>query len=127
MALTHVTALRTVLADAAVDQLDLGTPPAVVEIRTSGGALLLASLTMSNPAFGAAAAGVATAAAISDDTSADNTGTAAEGLIRQGGGTTQMNFSVTATGGGGDLELSSVSINATDQVSITSMTYTAPA
>lgn len=124
MATTHPTAIRTLLADTVVDQIDLNTPPGKIIMQTSGGTTV-ATLTFSNPAFGAASAGVATASAITADTSAVG-GTIAKAEFRQGGGTAIVLCSVTATGGGGDITLNSVVISAGQQVSLTSLTYTAP-
>jgi len=125
MAVTHTTAIRTLLADTVVDQIDLNTPPGKIVMQTSGGTTV-ATLTFSNPAFGAASSGVATASAITSDTSAVG-GTVAKAEFRQGGGTAIVLCSVTATGGGGDITLSSVVVSAGQTVSITSLTYTAPA
>jgi len=124
MAVTHPTATRTGIADYVVDQLDLNTPPAKLVFQTSGGTTV-ATCTFSNPAFGAAASGVATASAITADSSAVG-GTVAKAEMRQGGGTAIVLCSVTATGGGGDITLNSIVISAGQQVSITSLTYTAP-
>lgn len=124
-AITHTTATRNTLADTVVDLIDVGTtnPQGQLVIMTSGD-VEVATLNMSNPAFGAAAAGVATASAISDDTSATG-GTAALFKLVDRDGTEIVRGTVTATGGGGDIELSSVSIGAGDTVSISSLTYTA--
>ena len=125
MAVTHPVAIRTLLADTVVDQIDLNTPPGKIIMQTSGGTTV-ATLTFSNPAFGAATSGVATASAITADSSAVG-GTVAKAEFRQGGGTAIVLCSVTATGGGGDITLNSIIISAGQQVSITSLTYTAPA
>jgi len=124
MAVTHPSAIRTGIADYVVDQIDLNTPPGKIIMQTSGGTTV-ATLTFSNPAFGAASSGVATASAITADSSAVG-GTVAKAEFRQGGGTAVVLCSVTATGGGGDITLNSVVISAGQQVSITSLTYTAP-
>lgn len=123
MAVTHPSAVRTGVADFVVDQLDEGTPPGLLVINTSGD-VEVATLTFANPAFGAAAAGVATAGAIVSDTSATG-GTAAKAELRNAAGTAKILCSVTATGGGGDIQLSSVVISAGQTVSISSLTYTA--
>lgn len=120
MAVTHETAARNGIADYIVDQLDGGT----LVINTSGD-VEVATLTFGTPAFGAAAAGVATANAITDDSSATG-GTAAKCVLKTSGATAVVNGSVTATGGGGDIELSSTTIGAGDTVSVSSLTYTAP-
>lgn len=125
MATTHTTAVRTGIADFVVDQLDEGTPPGKLIFQTSGGSTV-ATLTFSNPAFGAASSGVATASAITSDTSAVG-GTIAKAELRNAAGTAKVLCSVTATSGGGDIELSSVIISAGQTVAMTSLTYTAPA
>ena len=124
MAVTHPSAIRTGIADYVVDQIDLNTPPGKIIMQTSGGTTV-ATLTFSNPAFGAASSGVATASAITADSSAVG-GTVAKAEFRQGGGTAVVLCSVTATGGGGDITLNSVIISAGQSVSISSLTYTAP-
>ena len=125
MAVTHPTAVRTAMCDFVVDQLDLNTPPGKLIMQTAG-SVTVATLTFPNPAFGASAAGTATAGAIVADTNAVG-GTIAKAELRQGAGTPIILCSVTATGGGGDIQLNSVVISAGQQVSLTSLTYSAPA
>lgn len=125
MAVTHPALVRTGIADFVVDQLDEGTPPGTLVFQTSGD-VEVATLTFSNPAFGAAVAGVATAGAITADASATG-GTIAKARLKNAAGTDKIICSVTATGGGGDITLNSVVISAAQTVSLTSLTYTAPA
>lgn len=125
MATTHTTAIRSGIADYVCDAVDGGTGAGDLVFMTSGD-VEVATLAFSTTAFGAAASGVCTAAAISDDTNATG-GTVALFKVVDGDGTEIFRGSVTATGGGGDIELSSVSIGATDTVSVSSLTYTAPA
>lgn len=126
MAVTHPTTVRNGIADYVVDLLDVGSTNAAAQvvIQTSGD-VEVATLAMTNPAFGAASGGDAVANSITDDTSATG-GTAAKGELQDRNESAVVDFSVTATGGGGDLELSSLTIGAGDTVSISSMTYTAP-
>lgn len=126
MAITHVTSVRNGLADYTVDQIDVGTTDANGDlvIATSGD-VEVATLACSAPAFGAASSGTATANAISDDTNATG-GTAAVHWFQNKDNAEVFRGSVTATGGGGDLELSSTSIGAGDTVSVSSYTYSAP-
>ncbi|MEO7157439.1 MAG: hypothetical protein ABI039_07765 [Vicinamibacterales bacterium] len=124
MSVTHGAAVRTGIADFVVDQLDEGTPPGTLVMQTSGG-VTVAILTFAATAFGAAVAGVATAAAIVSDTNAVG-GTIAKAELRNAAGTAKILCSVTATGGGGDITLSSVVISAGQTVSLSSLTYTAP-
>lgn len=126
MALTHVTALRNSLADLVVDAIDIGTADATGDLQFAPDntfATALATCNFANPAFGAAAAGIATASAIAADTNAAGTGTATDFRIRNRDNAEVVRGSVTVTGGGGDVQLSGVLINPADTVSITSMTY----
>jgi len=125
MAVTHPTAVRSGIADFVVDQIDEGTPPGTLVFQTSGD-VEVATCTFGNPAFGAASSGTATANAITDDTSATG-GTIAKARLKNQAGTDKIICSVTATGGGGDIELNSVSVSAGQTVSVTSLTYSAPA
>lgn len=111
------------MCDFVVDQLDEGTPPGSLVLQTSGD-IEVATLTLANPAFGAAVNGTATAGSITDDTSATG-GTVAKARLKNAAGTDKMICSVTATGGGGDIELDTVVITAGQNVSISSLTYSA--
>ena len=126
MAVTHSTAVRTTLADAAVDTLDVGTTDASGDLRIdTAGNSQVALLVFSNPAFGAAASGTATASAITSDTNAAG-GTAAKAILRNRDNTTCISCSVTASGGGGDIIISNTTVGAGDTVSCSSLTYSAP-
>ena len=88
--------------------------------------VLLAELTCNASAFAAAASGgVLTLNAITSDSSADATGTATWFRLLTSGATAHIDGSVTATGGGGDLELSSTSIVTGVVVAISTATLTA--
>lgn len=93
------------------------TPETAVSTQT-----LLATLTFNATAFGAASSASASANAITADTSADATGTAAWARVLTSGGTAVADLTVTASGGGGDIEFNSVAIQAGAQVSITAFT-----
>jgi len=102
-----------------------GARPATPETAASG--TLLAECTMNATAFGAAAAGVLTANAITQDASANNNGTAGWFRIWQSDGTTPWaDGTVTATGGGGEIELVTTTITAGLPLSITAFTVTWP-
>lgn len=124
MALTHTTAIRNGLADYVVDAIDGGAGDANgdIVIMTSGLSEIV-TLSFSNPAFFAAAAGVATAEAIADGISGPG-GTAAIFKVQNLANVEIFRGMVSATGGGGDMQLSSTSIGAGDTVTITSFTYT---
>lgn len=124
MAVTHPSAVRNAIADLVVDRLDAGSGPGTLEFQTSGN-VEVATLTFSDPAFGAASSGVATANAITSDTNATG-GTIAKAVGKDSDGNTVFTCSVTGTGGGGDIELSSVVVSAAQTVSLSSLTYEAP-
>jgi hypothetical protein len=101
-----------------------GTAPADVNTALSGNTLL-ADLSMSDPAFGAASGGVSTAAAITADSSADATGTAS--FFRVGawdGVTFTPTFQGSCGTSGSDLNLSTTSITLGGTIAVTSLTYT---
>lgn len=125
--------------DAIVDGLDAGASAGVLKIWTGAAptdcqaadsGTLLAELTLSDPAFGAAAdinpGARATASAITSDSSANATGTAGHFRAYDSNGRCVIQGTVTATGGGGDLELNSTSISSGVQVDITAWTVTVP-
>lgn len=124
MAITLSTATANAACDAIVDLVDGGAAAGYLLIETSGDATI-ANCAMSDPAFGAAANGTATANSITDESSA-TAGTAAKFEMRDSDDTNILSGSVTVTGGGGDIELSSTSIGAGDTVSISSLTVGVP-
>jgi hypothetical protein len=123
---------RNKACDAIVDDIDSGTPPGTIAIRTGaqptnvGDAdtgTLLGTLTFSNPAFGNAGAvtqGLATAASITSDTSADNSGTAGHFRIKDGSGS--IHSDGTCGAGSGDLSFDNNVIVAGGIIAISSMT-----
>lgn len=128
-------AARNAAADAVVDLLDGGSGAGYIEIRTgsqpatpatAASGTLLATLPLSDPAFGAASTGVATASAVTSDTNADASGTAGWFRGYDSTGAAVIDGSITASGGGGDMTLSSVSIVAGGTVSVSSWTITMP-
>ncbi len=124
---THPLAVRQGMANFVVDQLDEGTPPGLLEFQTSGD-VEVATLTFAAPnAFGSAdGSAVCTAGTIADDSSATG-GTIAKAAMKNAAGTAKILCNVTATAGGGAIELNSVVVSAGQVVSMTSLTYTAPA
>jgi hypothetical protein len=133
--------MRAVTRNAALDNvrqnLDIGSGPATIAIYSGtqpadgdaalSGNTLLATLTMSDPAAPAASAGVLTFSTITEDTGADATGTATWARVRSSDGAQGFDCDVTATGGGGVIELNTVSIVAGGPVRITAFTFSIPA
>lgn len=131
MAITHVVALRNALADTAVDALDGGSADANGDLVIMTGAdAVITTHALSNPAFddagaaGGNADGVANANAIADGTGAV-AGTAALFKVQNRDNAEQWRGTVTATGGGGDIELSSVVIANGDSIQLSSLSYAA--
>jgi hypothetical protein len=124
-------AAASAAADAVVDLADAGTnallriydgtQPATADTAL-GAQVLLAELPMSDPAFGAASNGVATAGAITTDASANATGTATWGTVVTSAGTRIFDFSVGTASA--DLILNTTSIVSGAAVSVTAFTYT---
>ncbi len=119
MATTHpTTSVRNGMADYLCNQLNNGT----IEIQTSG-AVALATMSLGATAYNAAVNGIAQAANVPlEDTNA-SAGTAAQAQQKSSVSTIILQCSVTVTGGGGDIELSSVDFNAGDTVSLTQLSY----
>ena len=114
-------AIETTIGTAPTLEIRTGAQPANCAAADSG--TLLASMTLPSSWMNAASGGTMTLSGTWEDLSADNTGTAAHFRIKQGA-TCHLQGNVTATGGGGDLELSSTSITATQSVTITAFTIT---
>lgn len=125
MAVTHPSSMRNLIADQVTAQADVGSTFAEMVLQDTGSTALVI-LGMSSTAFGAASTGLATAFAISTGT-VIVAGTATKGIIRSSTqNNTVVSFSVTSSGGGGDVELTSNILSTGQTVEITSLTYTAP-
>ena len=135
MALRFADDVTLLKANTAVDEVDAGSGPGKLKIYSGAQVVdpdagspsgLLATLTLSDPAFGAAAIvgdnAEALANAITDETSA-SAGTAASYEVTDSDDNVKWTGTVTATGGGGDLELNSTTIGAGGTVSVSSFTY----
>lgn len=122
MALTLENTMRSAIADA-VDTL-VGTS-ATMEFQTSGD-VEVATLTLGNPAFGAASNGVITLSGTPlSDTSATG-GVMAKFRIKSGGTTNQIAGTVSTTGA--DINFAGgVTVGVGDTVTLTSFTITCPA
>lgn len=102
-----------------------GTQPANADTALSGNTLL-AELRFGATAFGAAASGVSTANAITQDSSADATGTATFFRCLKSDGTTALMDGTVGTATS-NMILNSTAIQTGAIVAVTSMTLTLPA
>lgn len=128
MSLTHAVAVRTAVANLITAAINAGSvgPAGTLEFATSPAfTTILATLTFSATAFGAASNGIATANPIAPDTAADATGVCGAFRIKDRDGNEVLRGTVSPMGGGGDIQLSSVNISVGDTVSLTSLIYTA--
>ena len=128
--------LGTTLRNNMLDQVESTTgTSAILTIRTgaqpancgtANSGTVLATLTLPSDWMNAASGGTKTLLGTWQDASSDNTGTAAHFRIHDSGGTVcHMQGSITAPGGGGDMELTTTSLVATQPFSITTFTLTA--
>ena len=134
MAMRLANAVRQLAGDAIVDSLDAGAGAGTIGIRTGaqptnvGDAdtgTLLGTLTFSDPAFGATnASGVATASAITSDTNADASGTAAHARFKDSDA--NIKFDCTCGQGTGDISFDNNVIVAGGTIAISSLTVTVP-
>lgn len=116
-------AITTVAGNAALLRFYDGTPPANANTALSGNTLL-AELTCGSPLASSAASGVLTLNSVTQDSSANATGTAAFWRIYKSDGTTVVMQGSVGTSGA-DINLSTLSIVSTVPVQLTSMTITA--
>ena len=126
MAVNNIaTAIRNAMCDAFVDAIDDGAGAGLFEVFTAAFAAKLGTMTFADPAFGAAAAGVATAGAIVSDTSADATGTLA--VLRVTDSVPVTKFEGTIGTSGQDYNVNTLSVTAGDTIACTAFTVTMPA
>lgn len=132
------TDVRNAIADAITARVDSGSGAGKLRIYTgsrpagpgtAASGTLLAEFTLSDPAFGAASAGVSTLdiTPAVEDAAADNTGTAGYARFTDSDGNGKIDATVTATGGGGEVTCNTVSFVAGAVVTVTGCTITAPA
>ncbi len=126
MAITLTTLARNAACNAIVDLIDAGGGAGYIEIWTAAFATKLATLPFSATAFGAASTGVATANAITSDTTADASGTATLCKIFDFSATEIYRGTVGTTGENINFAGGNV-FTAGQTVSISSMTVTMPA
>jgi hypothetical protein len=103
-------AITTAAGNGALLTLYSGTRPATGAALS--GNTLLGTLTCGSPLAPAAANGTLTFSTITEDSAADASGTCTWARLTTSGGTFLIDFSVTATGGGGDITMNSVAISA---------------
>lgn len=117
-------AIETAIGTSAVLKIRSGSPPTNIGDADSG--TVLATLSLPSDWMNAASAGSKTKAGTWSDASADAAGTAGHFRVYASDGTTQhIQGTVTATSGGGDMELDNTNIALGQTVTITTFTLTA--
>lgn len=124
---------RSKACDAIVDDIDAGAGAGTLQVRTgpqptnvgdAAQGTLLGTNTFSDPAFGNASNGVATANAITSDTNADASGTAGHFRILDSDG--NIHSDGDCGQGSGTLNFDNAVIVAGGTIAISSMTVTVP-
>ena len=124
MAVTYTTTLKNDRLNLVDDAVNAGAAAGKLEIGTTGMASVLATFTLSDPAFGAASGGVLTLSGTPlTDSSADATGTAAEARFRDSDNNDVVTGLTVGTSGT-DITLNTVSIVAGQEVTLNSGTIT---
>jgi hypothetical protein len=136
MATRLATATRNSACDAVADLVDGGPAGGTIKIYTgsqpatandAASGTLLATITLADPGYGAASSGVVTLLGVPLSVAAVASGTAGWARFADSAGATVFDGSVTATGGGGQVELATTTISSGGTVQITSGSITMPA
>jgi hypothetical protein len=116
-------AIETTIGTSAVLKIRTGAQPA--DCATADSGTVLATLSLPSDWMAAASSGSKAKSGTWEDTSADNTGTAAHFRLYASDGTTcHAQGTVTATGGGGDLTVDNTSFASGQAFTITGFTLT---
>lgn len=114
--------IETTIGASAILRIRTGAPPANCAAADTG--TVLAECTLPSDWMAAASGGVKALSGTWEDTSANATGTAAHYRIYSSGGTCHLQGTVTATGGGGDMEVDNTSFAALQSFAVTTFTLT---
>ena len=114
-------AIETTIGASPILEIRSGAVPANCAAVDNG--TVLATLNLPSDFMAAAAAGSKAKSGTWEDASADATGTAAHFRIKDNGGSTcHLQGTVTATSGGGDMEVDNVSFAITQSFTVTAFT-----
>lgn len=117
-------AIETAIGTSAIMKIRSGSVPA--DCATTDSGTVLATIALPSDWMAAASSGSKAKSGTWQDTSADATGTAGHWRIYASDGTTcHLQGTVTATGGGGDMEVDNTSFASGQSVTINSFTITA--
>lgn len=122
MAVTYSSTVKDNRMTQVLNAIDGDAGAGKIEIGTTGMASVLATITLADPC-GSVSAGVLTFTMPQSDSSADNTGTAAEARIKDNSGDVIVSGLTVGTSGA-NINLSSVAITAGDTVTLSSAAIT---
>lgn len=125
MTVSHETSTRSAIADAVVDRVDQGSGAGKLRFYTAAFASQLCEITLADPAFGAAASGVATLLSVPLEGTCSAGGTVAKFRFLDSNGTEILNGDVSTSGA--DINLNNTAVNTNDVIRITGLTYIAAA
>jgi len=115
--------IETTISTAPILKIRSGAAP--ITCATADAGTVLATLTLPSDWMGAASSGSMAKSGTWQDTSADNSGTAAHFRIYDSGGSTcHIQGTVTATGGGGDMTVDSTTFTAAQSFTVSGFTLT---
>jgi len=129
MTMIHPTSIRNSIVDLVTSKINLGTTNSYGNlILKNSSNVVLVTLVMSNPAFGVSSLGIATANVIASALAVAS-GIITKYVMVDRDENTVATGTVTAVGGGGDLEATTTttSVILGESVSISTLTYNAPA
>lgn len=128
-------ATRNATLDAIATRIDAGSGAGTMKVYSGslptnantaiGSQVLLGTLTFSDPCAGSAASGVLTFDAITQDSSADATGTIGWARLADSDGTTVMDVSA-GTGSGVVLQFNTLAVTSGGPIACSALTITAP-
>lgn len=129
MALSHAISVRNTLADSVDSAVNSGSidDQGDFVIIDSAGPTDLVVFNLQDPAFDAASSGTINLQGTTLSTTASSGGTADKFEVRDKDNNLVFDGTATATGGGGDIELTNTNIKSGQTVEITSFSYTASA
>lgn len=117
-------AIETDIGTSPTLEFRTGAPPTNVTDADSG--TLVASMALPSDWAAAAASWSKAKSGTWQDLSADSAGTLGHWRLKAGGGNVHLQGTITATGGGGDIEVDNTNVAATQQIDVTSFAINFP-
>lgn len=123
MALTFATGIKAARASAVLAKISSGTGPGILKWMTTANATLV-TFNLPEPEGVVSATGITWDFSPAVTAAAGNTGTAGKYRLTNSAGAFAIEGTITASGGGGDLEITNTSVASGQSCSMTSLVYT---